>query len=341
MRAVSSPATSTPTSRARRAPPSSHRRRVTVPRAAVGPSLPSPCDELNARFAIPQSVTFSSGRGNLPRVSLTHKNGSTAEVYLFGATVTSWTQPSGDEVLYVRPDAVFDKSKPIGGGAPLCFPQFGPGAMQQHGFARNCDWEVIGTSADVNPDDPEPAVMLRLRPNEYTRAMWDEAFEATYEVTLRRDKLKMELCVKNASETKPLDFTAAIHTYIEVTDAANAGVFARGLQGKTFLDKTESVDDPPRKTQTTRDVFFGLELVDRVYLDTEPETMMYVGSGAAVCVENTAGWRDTVVWNPHVNMKECYKNFCCVESAACGEPVVVPPGEVWRGETNLTVVDVV
>jgi hypothetical protein len=42
----------------------------------------------------------------------------------------------------VRPDAVFDKSKPISGGIPHCFPQFGPGVMQQHGFARNLDWEV-------------------------------------------------------------------------------------------------------------------------------------------------------------------------------------------------------
>jgi glucose-6-phosphate 1-epimerase len=39
-------------------------------------------------------------------------------------------------VLFVRPDAVFDRTKPISGGIPLCFPQFGPGKMQQHGFAR-------------------------------------------------------------------------------------------------------------------------------------------------------------------------------------------------------------
>ncbi len=44
-------------------------------------------------------------------------------MYLYGACVTSWTQPSGDEILYVRPDAVFDKSKPISGGIPHCFPQ--------------------------------------------------------------------------------------------------------------------------------------------------------------------------------------------------------------------------
>jgi glucose-6-phosphate 1-epimerase len=39
--------------------------------------------------------------------------------------VCSWKQASGDEVLYVRPDAVFDKSKPISGGIPHCFPQVG------------------------------------------------------------------------------------------------------------------------------------------------------------------------------------------------------------------------
>lgn len=45
------------------------------------------------------------------------------QVYLHGAVVASWKQASGDEVLYVRPDAVFDKSKPISGGIPHCFPQ--------------------------------------------------------------------------------------------------------------------------------------------------------------------------------------------------------------------------
>ena len=45
------------------------------------------------------------------------------QIYLFGGVVTSWTQPSGDEVLFVRPDAKFDKSKPISGGIPHCFPQ--------------------------------------------------------------------------------------------------------------------------------------------------------------------------------------------------------------------------
>ena len=73
--------------------------------------------DATAAFAIPGSVRFELGEGGLPRCVLTHKNGSSAEVYLFGANVTSWCLPSGDDVLYVRPDAVFDKSKPISGGS--------------------------------------------------------------------------------------------------------------------------------------------------------------------------------------------------------------------------------
>lgn len=72
---------------------------------------------LNAKFSIPTSVSFfeRDETSSSPYVSLTHKNGSTAKVYLFGANCASWTQPTGDEVLFVRPDAKFDESVPIAG----------------------------------------------------------------------------------------------------------------------------------------------------------------------------------------------------------------------------------
>jgi glucose-6-phosphate 1-epimerase len=34
-----------------------------------------------------------------------------------------------------------------------------------------------------------------------------------------------------------------------------------------------------------------------------------------------------------------WKSFCCVESLAVSTPVVLQPDEVWRAETNLSVVD--
>lgn len=151
---------------------------------------------------IPGLVEFGEGKGGLPRVLLQHSCGSAAEVqllchlwhiqaqhhlaastvvnivqvYLYGANVVSWRQasPNRDEVLYVRPDAVFDKSKPISGGIPHCFPVFGPAPapLAQHGFARTSDWQVGSTSADQQPDERDPEVELVLTDNEQTRSMW-------------------------------------------------------------------------------------------------------------------------------------------------------------------------
>ena len=79
--------------------------------------------EIQKRHAIAGSIDVVEGTVGLPKVVMTHSGGSSAEVYLFGACVTSWKQPSGNEILYMRPDTVWDKSKPIGGGIPICFPQ--------------------------------------------------------------------------------------------------------------------------------------------------------------------------------------------------------------------------
>ena len=94
--------------------------------------------------------------------------------------MTSWKQPSGDEVLYVRPDAKFDGSKPISGGIPFCWPQFGPGKIQQHGFARNLEWSITSTSADPQPDDKDPEVLLPPQPFYCTEALDQIVCRAAY-----------------------------------------------------------------------------------------------------------------------------------------------------------------
>jgi D-hexose-6-phosphate mutarotase len=79
-------------------------------------------------------------------VALRHPSGAHATVFLFGADVTSYVDASGTEWLAVRPDSKMDGSKPISGGLSHCFPQFGPGSIQQHGFARNLNWAVHSLS---------------------------------------------------------------------------------------------------------------------------------------------------------------------------------------------------
>lgn len=51
--------------------------------------------------------------------------------------------------------------------------QFGPGAIQLHGFARNVDW----TLAASKNDGGNPAVSLVLTDTDYTRAMWPHSFK--------------------------------------------------------------------------------------------------------------------------------------------------------------------
>merc|ERR1719378_971343 len=99
---------------------------------------------------------YSTG---LTKIKLTSASDASAEIYTFGATVTSFKAPT--EVLFISPDAKFDGSKPISGGLPFCWPQFGPGDMQQHGFARNCDWTVAKTEGGASP-----SVTFELTPSE-------------------------------------------------------------------------------------------------------------------------------------------------------------------------------
>jgi glucose-6-phosphate 1-epimerase len=189
-------------------------------------------EELNSKFGIKDRVSFVEGRGGLPTVVLNHACGSSAEIALFGGCILSWKQASGDEVLYIRPDAVFDKSKPISGGVPLCFPQFGPGEMQQHGFARNLDWEVAATSADPQPDDRDPEVQLVLTDNEYTRKMFPHAFKVVYSISLHGETLKTDWRVVNTGDST-FSFAAALHTYFEVAGIEKAKVL--GLKGLVRL----------------------------------------------------------------------------------------------------------
>lgn len=297
--------------------------------------LASLASDLQAKFGISGSVEVTEGNAGSTKVVLKHGCGSSAEVYLYGACVTSWKQASGDEVLYVRPDAVFDQSKPISGGIPHCFPQFGPGKIQQHGFARNLEWTIASTSADPNPDEKDPSVELVLTENDYTLKMWPHKFKAVYTVMLHGEQLKTELRVLNTDD-KPFEFKTALHTYIEVLDIAKARV--TGLKGLTFLDKGKDPKNPETKTETNDAVTFS-SYVDSVYVNGPDHVELDVGTGAAVAIDSS-GWEDVVVWNPWTTMEACYKSFVCVENAKFSQPQHLEPGASWSATANFAVVDI-
>eukprot|EP00245_Coleochaete_scutata_P006024 TRINITY_DN20134_c0_g1_i1.p1 TRINITY_DN20134_c0_g1~~TRINITY_DN20134_c0_g1_i1.p1 ORF type:complete len:364 (-),score=66.70 TRINITY_DN20134_c0_g1_i1:433-1524(-) len=280
----------------------------------------SEVEALSKKFGKP-GVSIDQGLGGLPRVVLSHESGSVADLYLYGACVTSWRTPSGDDILFVRPDAVFTGAKPISGGIPHCFPQFGPGEMQQHGFARNLNWEIVGTSS-------APSVDLRLTASDYTRKMWDFSFEAVYTVKLAKGELWAQLAVTN-TDSKPFTFTAALHTYFR---AAIGAVTVKGLKGCESLNKDP---DPvnPIKGSEIRDFVTFPGFVDCMYKKTPSELILNNGLGDSVSILNN-GWPDAVVWNPHLTMEACYKDFVCVENAQL-DPAEVLPGKTWTSEMTL------
>jgi glucose-6-phosphate 1-epimerase len=266
------------------------------------------------------SVETMQGAGGLDAVKITGGDGSVATAYLFGGVVTSFVK-DGRDVLYVRPDAVFDKSKPISGGLPHCWPQFGPGDIQVHGFARNVDWALTGMKCDGD----DATIEMTLTPNDYTKAMWDKEFKVTQTITVGGGEMKATMKVINAGK-ESFDFTGSFHAYFAADiDAVSVG----GLAGCKSLDRLANEEGVVEGDVTIAGP------VDSVYYDAPAKLTLAVGGGNDVSISNSGGWKDAVVWSPWTDMEACYKEFVCVEPAACGEPVTVPAGGEWEATTVL------
>ncbi|KAK7309300.1 hypothetical protein RJT34_05907 [Clitoria ternatea] len=281
---------------------------------------------LTNKESVSLGVRLTEGEGNLPKLVLTSPAGSEAEIYLFGGCVTSWKVPNGKDLLFVRPDAVFDKKKPISGGIPHCFPQFGPGPIQQHGFARNVDWTFV----DSENLEGNPVVTLELKDAPYSRAMWDFSFHALYKVTLNAKSLSTELKVKN-TDNKAFSFTTALHTYFR---ASASGASVKGLKGSKTLNKDPDPKNPVEGREE-RDVVTFPGFVDCVYLDTSDELHLDNGLGDLISIKNT-NWSDAVLWNPYLQMEACYKDFVCVENAKIGS-VQLEPDQTWTAVQHLSI----
>jgi glucose-6-phosphate 1-epimerase len=259
----------------------------------------------------------------LEYVKLVHPStGASSEVYLYGGVVTSYVDGDGTEFIAVRPDAKMDGSKPISGGLSHCWPQFGPGAIQQHGFARNVNWSVVSQS--------DTSVELELLPSEYTKAMWDKDFRVSFTVTLASDELQTSMKVENKGG-EAYDFQAALHSYFTVSALDNLSI-AGSFAGKQFLNKLAG-DGGEMQTET-RDVITISEEYDRVYEGVNDPVLQDSGTGKALSVLNTAGWEDTVLWSPYGNEEMGYNNFVCVESVKFS-PVTLEGGGVWTADMAL------
>ena len=261
-------------------------------------------------------------------VQLKSPDGASARISPYGAHVLSWIRPNGDECMFLSPKAEFRLGAAIRGGAPIIFPQFsGMGDLPKHGFARTLPWEVARTDAD--------SAVFWLSENETTRQLWPHRFLAEYTARIGGNRLEMTLSVTNI-DISPFMFTAALHTYLRVNDVHQASV--TGLRGLVYQDSANGGKESHEESD--RVVFPGE--VDRIYFQTPP-LIQLIDENRTLSV-SAEGFPDTVVWNP--GAEKCakladmepdgYLRFVCVEAAAIASPIVLVPGETWRGSQILS-----
>ena len=267
-------------------------------------------------------------------VQATLPSNDAVSINLFGATVTSWTLPSGAEQLFLSSAAKLDGSKAIRGGIPIVFPVFGPppkdhatGKLPQHGFARSVLWEFLGknTSESVSGKkggDGEVRLDFGLSSAmlpEDSQSKWPYHFALVYSITLGRGTLKTGLHVHNTGG-EVFEFQALFHNYLKIevrvsyvsNVVAEGGVImfrltipialqdisnisVHGLESKHFLNKiTSSYDTHPPSEPLTIP-----SATDRVYSSLAPSSPVTVQeSGKTKFSIVREGLTDCTVWNP-------------------------------------------
>lgn len=270
-------------------------------------------------------------RGGLPGVVLEHAAGGVVEVALHGAHVLSWTRPDGEEMLFLGRRAVLDGETAIRGGVPVIFPQFGPGPLPKHGFARTTRWALAG----LRSEDGHATARLELRDDEHTRAVWPNAFRLELEVALD-DCLTMRLVATNTG-SRETAFTAALHSYLRVSDVSRARLV--GLRGAGYIDQLRG---GARSMETEEELTVTAQ-VDRIYLGAPRSLRLEDAAGGRAIGIEQGGFPDTVVWNPWTDgaatiadmAADEWRQMLCVEAAAAGGPVRLAPASTWRGMQRL------
>jgi len=289
--------------------------------------------QLNTDYGIAGQVEFVSGKGDFPYIRVTNDQ-ATALISVYGGQVLSF-QPQGEpqDVMFVSENAYYRPGKAIKGGAPVCWPWFGPDPEGQgrpsHGFARNRMWNVLSTEALASG---ETQITLGFSATEETRSLWPHAFELAIAITVGT-VLQVALISRNRSDS-PFTITQALHTYFTVGDITQASV--TGLDGTQYIDK---VDNGAVKSQSGT-VTIDSE-VDRIYIGVPRELVIHDGALGRRIRITSSGSSTAVVWNPwseiSVKMADLedhdYTRFLCVETTNAAEDVITVPAQ---GEFRLT-----
>lgn len=261
--------------------------------------------------------TYKKAGDFLKEYVLEMDNGAKAICRTFGGNAFTYVTKDGIEVMGKRADAVdvSSDSAPYAGGAPHCFPQFGPGALMQHGFARGMAFVPEERAKKLSFD----RMIFKLIPTEETKKVWHHEFEYRFDITLRADSLEWDVAIINEG-TAPFDVTLGFHNYFDVSSLSNV-VISGPFTGAATVDKVTGATG----TATSNDVKITGP-IDTLYKGvTGPITITDSGKGTKTTLEGK-GFADRVIWSPFGNEAMGFDKFVCVEPVSAS-PVTIPVGK--------------
>lgn len=284
---------------------------------------------LSERFGIPGEIHFSTLEG-LDVVEISSPLGS-GRLLLQGALLLDWTPRGQPPIIWVSPKAKFIPGKAPRGGAPVCWPWFGPHESEPgfpaHGFARAARWDMIAASQKT---DESVLFVFQLNQNGSSEAYWPHETPLEIRYTLGTT-IEIELLTRNAG-SQPVRLTEALHTYFAVSDIREISI--TGLEDTPYIDK---VAQGAPKIQCDAVRFFGE--TDRVYTGTTETCVIHdTGYQRRIRIEKQ-GSGSTIVWNPWVEKaaslgdyaEDGYLRMVCVESGnALNDSILLEPGAEHR-----------
>jgi D-hexose-6-phosphate mutarotase len=271
--------------------------------------------QLQENFEIP-GLRFETGAGGLIKAVIDTPS-ATGEVYLHGAHVTAY-QPRGSKpIVWMSGKSLFEESKPIRGGVPICFPWFGAHASDPttpaHGSARIRNWDFLSAASNI---DGSLTICL---------GKFIDGFSVEFSVAIG-DTLTMALKVSLSTDAIERQcYEAALHTYFSVSDIHAVSI--EGLESSDYIDK---VGGTTPRTASGEAIRFASEL-DRVYQNTDATCILRdPGFNRSIDVAKSNS-RSTIVWNPWIAKSARMPDFgddewmemLCIETANVGENAVV------------------
>ena len=300
---------------------------------ATAPALD--LQQLNDSFAIPGIAQIVPGNDSQPKIRITSA-AATAEIYLHGAHLTSWTPAGGEEVIFLSSKAQYQEGKAIRGGVPICFPWFNAKTddpkAPSHGLVRTKTWEL----ESIIHEGSAIAVSLSTASDEATRKWWPHEFRAAQRITIS-SHLQMELTVTN-SGAAPFTFQEALHTYYRVGNVRYVRLV--GLDYISYLDNTEGNVE---KLQYGDNTF--TQRIDNAYLNTEADLVLTDPTLKRRILIGKQNSHNTVVWNPWAELAggmadlgDEWPHFLCVEAANIrANAITLQPGEQHTMTANIRV----